>query len=204
MSTSPSAPFLDAVATRRTIYTISNETTIPDSKIVEIVQHAVKHVPSSFNSQSSRAIVLFGDAHTKVWDITLDILKARLPADMYAYTEGKNKGFRAGYGTVLFFEDQTSVKGMQEKFPAYAAAFPVFSQHTSGMVQFVVWTALEKEGLGASLQHYNPLIDEEIRKAFDVPESWQLVSQMPFGKPTADAGEKTFAPIDERVKVITA
>lgn len=116
------------------------------------MQHAVKHVPSSFNSQSSRAIVLFGDAHKKVWDITLDVLKARLPADMYAYTEGKNRGFLAGHGTVLFFEDQTSVKGMQDKFPSYAQAFPVFSQHTSGMVQFVVWTALTKEGLGASLQ----------------------------------------------------
>ena len=30
------------------------------------------------------------------------------------------------------------------------------------MLQLVVWTALEAEGLGATLQHYNPLIDDEV------------------------------------------
>lgn len=37
------------------------------------------------------------------------------------------------------------------------------------------------EGLGASLQHYNPLIDQEIAERFDIPDSWQLRAEMPFG-----------------------
>lgn len=72
--------------------------------------------------------------------------------------------FKAGYGTVLFFEDQSIVKSLQEQFALYADNFPIWSQQTSGMHQLVVWTALEGEGLGATLQHYNPLIDDEVKK----------------------------------------
>lgn len=39
------------------------------------------------------------------------------------------------------------------------------------MIQFAVWTALETEGLGASLQHYNPIIGAEVAKAFEIPSS---------------------------------
>ena len=33
-----------------------------------IVQTAVKHVPSSFNTQSTRAVVFFHDASVRAWD----------------------------------------------------------------------------------------------------------------------------------------
>ncbi|GER67563.1 hypothetical protein BpJC7_25910 [Weizmannia acidilactici] len=68
------------------------------------------------------------------------------------------------------------------------------------MLQLVVWVALKQEGFGASLQHYNPLIGVEIKKEWKLLDSWQLIAQMPFGKPTAPAGEKEFKPLDERVK----
>jgi predicted oxidoreductase (fatty acid repression mutant protein) len=69
------------------------------------------------------------------------------------------------------------------------------------MLQFVVWTSLELEGLGASLQHYNPLIDEEVRAKWNLPSTWKLIAQMPFGKPTGAPGEKEFQPLDTRMKV---
>lgn len=69
------------------------------------------------------------------------------------------------------------------------------------MLQFVIWTALENEGLGASVQHYNPLIDEKVKTSWIIPQSWKLIAQMPFGKPTAPAGEKEFKPLEERIKV---
>ena len=72
--------------------------------------------------------------------------------------------FKAGYGTVLFLEDEAVVKSLQEQFAAYAENFPIWSNQASGMHQLVVWAALEAEGLGASLQHYNPLIDDEVKK----------------------------------------
>lgn len=44
------------------------------------------------------------------------------------------------------------INGWIGNMPALAQAFPVWSQHQTGMLQYIVWTALEKEGLGASLQ----------------------------------------------------
>lgn len=49
---------------------------------------------------------------------------------------------------------------------------------------------LEDTGLGASLQHYNPLIDDEVRKRWSLPREWKLIAQMPFGTPAGEPGER--------------
>ena len=193
--------FLTAIQERRTIYNIDKDIKVSEAKVQEIVEFAVKHAPSSFNSQTSRAVILFKEHSDKFWETTKEILRGIVPADQFAATEAKMNGFGAGYGTILFFEDENAVKKLQDGFPLYADKFPVYSQHTSGMVQFIVWTALEAEGLGCSLQHYSPLVDETVQKSWNVPANWKLVAQMPFGNPTKPAGEKTFQPIEERVKV---
>ncbi|MBT2293623.1 nitroreductase family protein [Paenibacillus albidus] len=196
-----SKSFFEAVKGRRSIYAISKESTISDAKIQEIVEEAVLHSPTSFNSQSSRAVVLLGEAHDKLWDITTETLRKIVPAEQFEGTAQKLASFKAGYGSVLFFEDQTVVKSLQENFALYAENFPIWSNQSSGILQFVVWTALAEEGLGASLQHYNPLIDDEVKAAWGIPAEWKLIAQMPFGKTAAPAGEKEFQPIEERVKV---
>lgn len=73
------------------------------------------------------------------------------------------------------------MKGFQKNVPLYADKFPQWSEHTSAMHQFVIWTALEAEGLGANLQHYNPVIDEKVAARFDVPKEWTLIAQLVFG-----------------------
>ena len=52
-----------------------------------------------------------------------------------------------------------------------------------------------------TLQHYQPLVDDEVKKEWNIPDFWKLVAQMPFGVPSTPAGEKQFAPIEGRVKV---
>ncbi|OCH87546.1 nitroreductase [Obba rivulosa] len=196
-----SAAFLEAVASRRSIYAISPETTIPDEKIEEIIAFAIKHVPSSFNVQSARVVLLLGNDHKKLWDITEEVLRGVAPPEQFSATQQKIQGFRNGYGSILFFDDENDVQELQNKFALYKDRFPIWSNHSNGMLQFVVWTALEKEGLGATLQHYNPLITARVLSEWNLPNSWQLIAQMPFGKPTAPAGEKTFKPIEERFKI---
>lgn len=100
MSTSPSAPFLELIKNRRSIYQLTNTSPIPDSKIIEIVNEAILHVPSSFNSQSTRVLVLLGEEHQALWDIANNVLKAVVPAEAFSSTEAKLTGFRGGYGTV--------------------------------------------------------------------------------------------------------
>ncbi len=194
--------FLNAVKDRRTYYGISKDFVVADERIQEIVETAVKHTPSPFNSQSARVVLLLGEHHDRLWDMTKAELKKIVSANNFSATEEKiNGSFRSGYGTVLFFEDMNIVEGLQSQFPLYKDNFPLWSHHSSGMLQLVVWTALEMEGFGASLQHYAPLIDAQVQATWNVPGNWKLIAQMPFGKPTAAPGDKQFQPLEERIKI---
>ena len=113
----------------------------------------------------------------------------------------KISSFAAAYGTILYYDDIDTVLHLQEKFPVYKDNFPIWAQQANGMLQFAIWTALAEAGVGASLQHYNPLIDEKVSAAFDVAASWRLVAQMPFGQPVAPAQEKTYLPLEQRLRI---
>lgn len=193
--------FMEAVKERRTYYGITKEAGVTDERIQEIVQEAVKYTPSAFNSQSSRVVVLFGKEHDKFWDLTKESLRKIVPADAFPSTEEKMNSFQSGYGTVLFFEDQDVVTYLQENFALYKDNFPVWSQQSSGMLQMVVWTALEAEGLGASLQHYGEVVDADTKREWKLPENWKFVAQMPFGKPSFTPDAKQFNLQDEHIRV---
>ena len=192
--------FWQAVKGRRTYYSLAKESPISEERLRSIIENAVLHTPTAFNSQSGRVLVVTGEQQNALWDIVEAALRKIVPADAFAPTEEKIAAFRKAYGSVLFFEDQTVVKGLQERFPLYQENFPIWSQHASGMLQFVVWTALEEAGFGASLQHYGSLIEEEVRQRWSLPESWSLIAQMPFGKASAQPNEKEFQPLDGRVR----
>jgi len=193
--------FIDAVKARRTYYGISKDLAVSDERIQQIVEEGVMHTPSAFNSQSARVVVLLGEQHDKLWTITRNELKKIVPPENFAPTDQKISSFQNGYGSILFFEDMQVIEQMQSQFPLYKDNFPIWSNHSSGMLQFVVWTALELEGLGASLQHYSPLIDDEVKRTWNIPDGWKLIAQMPFGNPTSGPGEKEFKPLEERIKI---
>lgn len=193
--------FREAIENRRSVYAISKETTISQEEIKNIVEHSIKHVPSSFNSQSARVVVLFGEQHDKLWEITRETLRKIVPEQAFASTSEKIDSFKNGHGTVLYFEDQAVVEDLQEQFALYKDNFPIWSLQSNGMLEFAIWTELESAGLGASLQHYNPLIDEEVKAQWNLPDKWKLLAEMPFGKPLAPAGEKAFLPLEDRVKL---
>ena len=110
--------------------------------------------------------------------------------------------FRAGAGTVLYFEDQDEVKVLQEQFALYADSFPVWAEHTNAIHQYVIWTAMSEMNIGANLQHYAPVFEQDVAQAFNIPPNWKLIAQMPFGGIAAPADEKTFKPMSERLRVL--
>ncbi|PLB45050.1 nitroreductase family protein [Aspergillus steynii IBT 23096] len=201
------ATLLEAVKARRTVYALKGESPISDEAIQNIVETSVLHVPSSFNTQTSRVVLLLKEEHKKVWDITLAALEGlvaagAVPREAFeSSTKPKIESFRAAYGTVLFFVDYESLAPIKEKFAIYADKFDPFALESNAMSQYLVWTALESEGLGANLQHYSPLIDEGIQKQWNLPGSWKLDAQLVFGTPAAAPGEKAFAPLEDRFKV---
>ncbi|WP_418450281.1 nitroreductase family protein [Alistipes sp.] len=192
----------EALLHRRSYYSLSDRSPVDDGRIEEIVRFAVRYMPSAFNSQSSRLVLLLGDHHAELWRIVLDALRELLSDELYARSrERVERSFASGHGTVLFFEDQDTVSELQRRYPTYADNFPVWSQQTSAMHQLAVWTLLEETGLGASLQHYNPLIDNRVRRRWDLPESWRLIAQMPFGTPLEAPSEKTSEPLEKRIRI---
>lgn len=182
---------------RRSQYALGKNLPISEQEVIEIIDNAVKYSPSAFNSQSAHAVVLLGDNHQKLWDITYAELEKLLPTDeAKATTKGKIDNFAAAYGTVLFFEDYNIVKGLQEQFPSYADNFPLWSEQSTGIASFAVWNALAEAGVGANIQHYNPVIDERVAKEWDIPSNLVLRAQMPFGEIVGEA-----APIERKARV---
>ncbi|RAK99427.1 Nitroreductase [Aspergillus ibericus CBS 121593] len=198
---------LELVKARRTYYGLKGESPITDDAIEHIVANAVLHVPSSFNTQTSRVVLLLKEEHHKVWDLAISAMEGlvaagTLPKETFeTQTKPKLNAFRAAYGTVLFFVDFDSLAGIKEKFAIYADKFDPFALESNAMSQYLVWTALQSEGFGANLQHYSPLIDEAVQKQWNLPASWKLDAQLVFGVPTSEPGEKAFAPLEDRFKV---
>lgn len=187
---------------RRSIYALNDQLPVSKDDVLKLVEHAILHTPSAFNSQSTRLVVLMGDEHQKLWQITEDLLRKMVNDDeQFKSTEQKMAGFKAGAGTILFFEDQAVVKGLQEKFATYADNFPIWAEHTNAMHQYAIWNALAALNIGANLQHYNGVIDEKVAQEWQIDSNWKLIAQMVFGGITAPAGEKTFEPVEKRLKV---
>lgn len=194
--------FQNAIENRRTIYNLEQEISISDKQLEEIIAHEINHVPSSFNSQSTRIVLLLNDNNDKFWEIAKETLKNKMGADRdFQPTADKIDNFKHSYGTILFYEDEEVIEGLQNQMPNYAENFSVWSTQTNAMHQFAIWTALSTEGIGASLQHYNPLVDTAVAKAFDIPKTWNLMAQMPFGNIRQEAGEKSFTDVDARFLV---
>ena len=72
----------------------------------------------------------------------------------------------------------------------------------NGMLPLAVWTVLRELKVGASLQHYNPVIDDKVKDLFNIPSQYRLVAQMPFGGIVSEPEEKDKEDIDQRVKIV--
>lgn len=194
--------FLDSIKERKSIYVLSDDLVMEDEALEALVKTVAKHVPSAFNMQSQRVVLLLKEDHHTLWNIVLETLRKIVPEKAFGRTENKIKtSFAAGSATILFFEDEAVVESMANQFPDYKESFKTWSVQANGMMQYAIWTALEAQGYGSSLQHYNPLIDEAVRQTWKLPDSWKLFAQMPLGKPEAVSGDKKYIDIDEKVKV---
>lgn len=192
---------LKLVQKRRTIYHLGKELPLSKEKISELIEAVTKETPSAFNSQSSRVVVLFDDAHERLWNIAEEALRKVVPEGNFGETKARLDSFRAGRGTILFFEDEAVIKELQAQFALYADNFPKWSEQAHGITLYAVWLALAEENIGASIQHYSELIEAAVKKEWALPETWQLKGQMPFGSIESPADEKGYIETESRFKV---
>ncbi|EMF0036213.1 nitroreductase family protein [Enterococcus hirae] len=193
--------FTTTLQNRRSIYDLGRNVTLSNEELTALIKEAIKESPTAFNAQSTRAVILFGDAHEKLWEMTEEALRPLTPTEAFPNTQNKLAGFKKGYGTVLFFKDTDIIKNLQEQFTLYADNFPDWSEQSNGIATANTWVALTEQGLGANLQHYNPVIDEAVAKEWNIPSNWKLRSQLVFGSPETPAGEKEYMNDEDRFRV---
>lgn len=121
--------FFAAIENRISCYSLTNTSPIPDTQIHKIIQDTVKHTPSAFNVQSTRAVVLVHQDHEKLWDIGDALLKQAMPDAAYQALAPKVQGFKAAYGTVLWFEDQAALDTLKSKNPGIQHVIPDCKYH---------------------------------------------------------------------------
>ncbi|KAK0544942.1 type II nitroreductase [Tilletia horrida] len=180
---SKSARFLQDLINRRSIRKLSKGPPIlPDEHLINLVRQTVKHSPSAFNSQSSRAIILLGSEHDIFWseDVPTAVKSANNDQAWLERIMPKLPMFGVATGTVLFFESEAV-----------------------GIAQSNTWTALSAEGYGCNLQHLNEVGPSFIKK-HGLPEDYKLIAQLVFGVPNEMPGEKSFLPDEQKVKVFGA
>ena len=194
---------LQLLKSRRSIYALGKNVQQNQAELVEAIEAVIEETPTAFNSQTTRAVFLFGDKHDQLWDIVVARLKSEVPTEAaYEKTKQKIAAFKAAYGTILYFTDTAVVHQLEHDFALYADNFATWAEQGQGSAQLNTWVTLADNGLGASLQHYNPLIDEQVAKAFDIPASWSLRAQMPFGSIEAPADAKDYMARADRFKVL--
>ncbi|MCT3573510.1 nitroreductase family protein [Levilactobacillus brevis] len=194
--------FIDLAKKRRSIYVLGRNVKLSTDELTDLIKTNMKQAPTPFNNQTTRAVILFGDSHEKLWDIVINRLKQEVPDEAaFARTAAKINNFKAAFGTILFYTETKTAKEFEDNFPLYADNFQDWSEQAQGNAQYSVWTSLAENGLGANLQHYNPLIDDEVRAAFNIPASWRLRAEMDFGSIEAPAGDKEYMADDDRFLV---
>jgi len=195
--------FTDLQEKRRSIYVLGDNVSQTPEELFELVKSAVKHAPTAFNNQTVRTVVLFGEKKDQLWDITADRLKSVVPTEAaYQNTLEKLNSFKAGVATVLFYSDTDVVKTFEENIPLYSENFYDWSEQGHGIAEYATWLAVTEAGLGANIQHYNPLIDEPVAKAFDIPAHWRLRAQLNIGSIEEPASTKEYMTDDDRFKLV--
>ncbi len=170
---------------RRSQYHLNDQLPISREDMQNLVLDIIRTTPSGFDSQTARPVLLWGDEHKKMWDTVQEVLQPMTDPEQYPKTVEKMDGFRKAAGTLLFFEEGAILRKLEQDFPKFANNVPLFSAHTNAMHQYAAWTQLAALGIGANLQHYNPVADDAIKRAFNLPDSWELHAQMVFGGITA-------------------
>ena len=189
--------FVEKLKQRRSIHHLGRRVHFSQTYLAQLILEAVRSCPSAFNSQSTRVVVLFNTSHENFWRIVQDVQRNQMPAHIFEGEKIKIEQCAAAFGTILFFEDQTVIRGLQKQKPLSAEDFPIWSEQTSGMAQFAAWAALSETGLGACLQHYSPSIDYAVSDYFTFDPHWKMRAQLVFGSIEQQAQQKTEALLDE-------
>ena len=192
----------DSLERRRSVYGLGSSVSVSEACFLETISSCLKHCPTAFNVQSARLAVLLGKEHHRFWDLVWQNMSKLLNDAQKASAQARIDSFSRAYATILFFEDTRSLAKLKKQFPLYKKNMSVWMQQGNGMLQYMIWQTLAENEIGASLQHYNELIENDMTKTFGIPKHWKMVAQMPCGSIEKEPAPKTFLPIEDRLLVL--
>lgn len=192
----------DSLNRRRSIYILGKLPASAENCIEETIKDCLKYCPTAFNIQSARLVILLNRYQQDFWNKVLEAMKKILKDEQYKNSKLRIDRFAAAHGTILFYEDKAALADLKKQFPQYKKNMPAWIQQANGMLQYMIWQALSENDIGASLQHYNELIEKDVALWLSLPKSWQMIAQMPFGSIEQEAGEKNFLSLDTRLRIM--
>lgn len=187
---------VESLKKRRTYYNINKNLPIEEERVVDLIKELTELVPDAFNMKSARVVIALHQNQDKLWDTIYNAFDGKVSKE-------KIESFKSGAGTILYFYDRDVVENLQNQYPAYAGNFHGWAIQANAMLQISTWTALRELNIGASLQHYNPVIDKPVKELFNIPESYTLVAQMPFGGIEKEPDKKAGEDISKRVEILS-
>ena len=187
--------YIEIIKKRRSYYNLSEDVDLTNEEIKYLVEDVMNITPSHMNAETTRIVLLFDDKSKDFWTRVNETFDNSIK-------EEKFHGFYHAKGTALIFIDMNEIWDQEINMPDYSDYFETWGHHSAAMLQLNLWQALRDEGIGASNQHYNPVIDEWVKEDYDLPDHWELVAQMPFGKIEEEPDPKDKKPIEEKLKVI--
>lgn len=191
----------DSLSRRRSIYALGHTRIVTDFCLEDTLKDCLKNCPTPFNAQSARLVLLLNKNHLDFWNLVLQKVTAAAPIGKKDSVAQKINSFAVAYGTILFFEDLSVLEQLQKDFPLYQKNMHDWTYEANGMLQYMIWQALAENEIGASLQHYNELIEDDVKKMLSLPDNWKILAQMPFGSIEKTPAEKTFLPLENRLMI---
>ena len=162
--------FKELLTKRRSHYAIGANTDVTASDVAAALKEVISTVPSAFNSQGVRVVVVSGEKNQQLWDLIKGVQTQVLDEGTLNYMTPIMDGAREAVGTILFFEDRDAVEA---GIPGNPERRSVYKNHESANAQLTAWLALTELGLGANLQHFNigyeQGFDRAIRELLDLP-----------------------------------
>ena len=194
--------YSDILKTRRSISILNDDLPVSFDEVADRIRETISLSPTAFMMQDIHAIILTGDSHKKLWDkIIHDALQKIVPPEPFKRTEVKLQTFSKAYGTILLLRDLDAVEQMKKDYVTYADEMDGWSWQDLGIAMVNIWNSLAEVNVGANIQHYNPLIDDEVKTTWDIPANYQLVGQMVFGGIVSRPGDKERKSGDELVEI---
>ena len=103
-----------------------------------------------------------GENHTAFWEMVRSAIKKIVSEAAFKSSSEKIDSFQLAMPR--YFSLRTGRSNPSKLLPLYKDNFPVWSEQSSGMLQLVIWTALCEQGLEPLLQHYNELVEKDVKE----------------------------------------